>query len=501
MNSQLLPWSSTNVNPCSDTSKTVAPYGAYSSHLQSITQPHQWRQPAVGYDTTEVVPLPPHSITASMIDPCYTSPSAIATEPVKFPNLVNRPNRDQSHVARAAIYSRFTPHEWTQSNLNYFNEADTNRNLSERLRCDALRVMRETDEKTAIGQRDTGRRIGERITDITFWKNELTTELERMITESNLLQDMRRALEKAIADCDPPLHIAQECLYHREGRQGIDLVHDQAEQTILKEIESLRYCQERLNSLHKKVLEQLQNNRASQHELETDVRSKESALGVDSLCHQLTNYSRGINYYSGIEKFDPTVSVPESWAEHSNRIIQRSQNQRMKSMQLRTDSDNCINDCANEIWNRWNATNSSLARRANEMLETKNKLQMHLHKVQQEIFDVEKNIELLRKAIMDKSNPLKVAQTRLEARTHRKDIELCRDPVQSRLMSEVQEIQTSLDNLHQKLAHAENQHQQLLRTKSNLESDLHIKVNSLFIDREKCLGMRRSFPISATVKY
>lgn len=77
-----------------------------------------------------------------MIDPCYTSPSAIATEPVKFPNLVNRPNRDQSHVARAAIYSRFTPHEWTQSNLNYFNEADTNRNLSERLRCDALRVMR-----------------------------------------------------------------------------------------------------------------------------------------------------------------------------------------------------------------------------------------------------------------------------------------------------------------------------------------------------------------------
>lgn len=79
--------------------------------------------------------------------------------------------------------------------------------------------------------------------------------------------------------------------------------------------------------------------------------------------------------------FTNRVSVPESWAEHSNRIIQRSQNQRMKSMQLRTDSDNCINDCANEIWNRWNATNSSLARRANEMLETKNKLQMHLHKV------------------------------------------------------------------------------------------------------------------------
>jgi tektin-3 len=52
--------------------------------------------------------------------------------------------------------------------------------------------------------------------------------------------------------------------------------------------------------------------------------------------------------------------------------------------------------------------------------------------IQQEIFDVEKNMELLRKAIVDKSNPLKVAHTRLEARTHRRDIELCRDDAQTR---------------------------------------------------------------------
>lgn len=58
-----------------------------------------------------------------------------------------------------------------------------------------------------------------------------------------------------------------------------------------------------------------------------------------------------------------------------------------------------------------------------------------------------------------------------------------------------------MEFLHRKLQEAEAQHQQLLRTRSNLEQDLHIKVNSLFIDREKCLGMRRSFPISATIKY
>lgn len=79
--------------------------------------------------------------------------------------------------------------------------------------------------------------------------------------------------------------------------------------------------------------------------------------------------------------FDYSVTVPETWSEHSNRINQRSQSERSKSAQLRTDADNLINACANEIWNSWNSTNSALSRRATETLEAKNRLQMHLHKV------------------------------------------------------------------------------------------------------------------------
>lgn len=82
-------------------------------------------------------------------------------------------------------------------------------------------IIRETEEKTVTGQRESGRRLGERITDTTFWRNELSTELERMLAETNLLQDKRRDLEKAIQDTEGPLHIAQECLYQRENRQGL----------------------------------------------------------------------------------------------------------------------------------------------------------------------------------------------------------------------------------------------------------------------------------------
>lgn len=78
------------------------------------------------------------------------------------------------------------------------------------------------------------------------------------------------------------------------------------------------------------------------------------------------------------------------------------------------------------VWDSWSHSNNALNKRSAEMCEAKNNIQFHLHKTQQEIFDIERNIDLLRKAIQDKSNPLKVAQTRLEARGHRAGIEQCK---------------------------------------------------------------------------
>ena len=90
---------------------------------------------------------------------------------------------------------------------------------------------------------------------------------------------------------------------------------------------------------------------------------------------------------------------------------------------------------------------------------------------------------------------MKVSRTRLENRTHRPDVELCRDPPFHRLVEEVGQIHESVDLLQRKLADAESSHQDLLMNKSRLEHDLKIKSNSLFIDREKCLSSRKSFPV------
>ncbi|CAF4841905.1 unnamed protein product, partial [Rotaria magnacalcarata] len=55
-------------------------------------------------------------------------------------------------------------------------------------------------------------------------------------------------------------------------------------------------------------------------------------------------------------------------------------------------------------------------------------------------------------------------------------------------------------DLLRKLRQEENAVQHLLRSKSSLEQDLTIKKNSLFIDSEKVLGIRRLFMMDAREK-
>lgn len=160
-----------------------------------------------------------------------------------------------------------------------------------------------------------------------------------------------------------------------------------------------------------------------------------------------------------------------------------------------------MNSIATAVWDNWSQSNNALNRRAGELAEAKNKVELHLHRTQQEMFDVERNIDLLRKAIGDKANPLKVAQSRLEARGQRAGLEQCKDMAHVRLVQEVHEIQHSVAALQRKLADAEAQHQQLVHTRQSLEANLRKKVGALHIDREKCMGLRRSFPVDCLIKY
>jgi len=426
--------------------------------------------------------LDSHGLNAGMGNSGQTTfPSVVDTKPMQ--------------AARMANYTRYSPGDWATSNMSHYNSADNSRNTSERIRNEAVRLLRDREEKTVLTQRDADRRLGERLHDVTFWRSELQSELERNLNETHHLMETRKNLERALNETEGPMRVTSECIYHREGRKGIDLVNDMPENSLMREVDQIKSCQDKMRRTLEQVNHQLGVNRNARHQLERDLANKDNAINIDHTCHQMKNTSRNINIHGGVEKLDPNISIPETWAENSNTNIQSSQGARSNSQRLRSDVDNLVTQCANDMWTSWNTSNTALQQRVTETTEAHNKLQSHLSKTMQEIYDQEKHIQQLKKGIRDKENPLKVAQSRLEARTHRPDVELCRDPPHHRIVEEVGQIQESVDLLNRKLNDAEHSHQDLLINKARLEHDLKIKSNSLFIDREKCLSSRKSFPV------
>lgn len=108
---------------------------------------------------------------------------------------------------------------------------------------------------------------------------------------------------------------------------------------------------------------------------------------------------------------------------------------------------------------------------------------------------MEKNLQKLERAIGDKMGPMKLSQTRLDARTNRPNVELCRDPVQYRLINEVAEIETNVQKLQETHAQADSNLKGLIRNQLNLEEDIDVKSKSLFIDEKECMGLRESINI------
>lgn len=73
----------------------------------------------------------------------YRVPYGMITKPLKFPNLVTGFDRNPSHAARAALYIRYTPYDWMQNQIGLYNEADSNRCYSEKLRKDGIRLIKQ----------------------------------------------------------------------------------------------------------------------------------------------------------------------------------------------------------------------------------------------------------------------------------------------------------------------------------------------------------------------
>lgn len=390
--------------------------------------------------------------------------------------------------------SKYNPPEWHESNYAKYYQSFADRDLAERNRHEAKRTEKEADATTVRTQNDVTKKLGERVQDIHFWKQELNREIQDIIAETDLLLAQKKRLENALAATEIPLHIATDNLNARQRRQAIDLVQDGPELALLKEVEIINNVQDLLRKTIDQAAKQISANRDAKQNLEMDWSDKLEAFQIDTGSGALRNKNTHKQFYAGSAKFEEIQSTPESWAQFSHDNIVRAEHERMASIQLRTLIDNVLNDTSRDMREQADTVDVEFQKRVEEEQDAKTKMEHNLAKICDEIAQMEKNIAMLKQAIRDKEAPMKVAQTRLDNRTYRPNVELCRDPVQYKLVGEVQEISQSVDALMEQLNCAQNSLKDLQDNRMALEKEISIKANSLFIDKEKCIATRMRYP-------
>ncbi|XP_042294189.1 tektin-4 [Sceloporus undulatus] len=390
--------------------------------------------------------------------------------------------------------AKYLLEEWHQHNYGVYHEAFADRDHSERCRHESKHLAALTAELAQRTQQDSTTKVGERLQDIHFWKSELQREIEDLVAETGLLAAQKLRLERALDATSIFYSIAMDNLQCRERRQSPDLVRDQVEVELLKEAELIRNIQELLKRTVKQVVNQMQLNRDQKQICEMDWSDKLETYNIDEKCGRYNNQSTNIQFHPTSAMFEDSASTPETWAKHSHDNIYRAEREKLASINLRAVIDNILHDTAEDLRLQSDVANEAFATRCAEMEDAKHKLEHHLKKILKEIGDQEHNIAALKQAIKDKETPLKVAQTRLYDRSFRPNIDLCKDAAQFRLVSEVGELTASIEALKEKLEGSEQALVNLEATRMNLEKEIAVKANSIFIDRQKCMAHRARYP-------
>ncbi|XP_074642024.1 tektin-1-like [Tubulanus polymorphus] len=393
--------------------------------------------------------------------------------------------------------TRFTHPEWTYSNKTKFKNAEVERAAAERLIDESKRLSDETEKTTDKTQRDVNKKLEQRLDDIKFWKEELDRKLEGISNETDSLLAYKTRLEKALESCEEPVHIANQCLFNREGRKSIDLVHDDVHKELLKEVETINGVKALLQRTIEQATEQIRLNRKAKYRLEKDLKDKFAALNIDEFCENLKNNSPGLDYKDGVAKIEANSVTPIDWEDFSNENIENAAREENASIQLRSLIDGILQQTANDMTKQCDAVNLAFNKRIDETRDTKGKLEEHLARVSAQINKMVENIALLEKSIKEKEDPMKLSQTRLGLRQERPNVELCRDSAQYRLKEEANEIQENIDRLKEQLAAARSSLKGLVRRQLDLEEDIEVKSNTLHIDEVECMGMRKSINIQA----
>nr|NP_001260476.1 tektin A, isoform B [Drosophila melanogaster]NP_523577.1 tektin A, isoform A [Drosophila melanogaster]ACL90149.1 Tektin-A-PA [synthetic construct]AAF53488.1 tektin A, isoform A [Drosophila melanogaster]AAL13627.1 GH16413p [Drosophila melanogaster]AGB93011.1 tektin A, isoform B [Drosophila melanogaster] len=395
--------------------------------------------------------------------------------------------------------TRYSPNEWRTRNHETvqvvnasLGRADKNRfsSTTEFLRLSALvdKSQKETTDKLRIRSQLIGK-----------WKNTLENAIKAMADEISTMEVERIKLRKSMVVLGVPESIAKECIEKRATRPDTELVRDQVEEELVNELaliaEIRRLLMKTLDDFNSQQVE----NRTARQRLEYDWSDKKESYEIDTINTGLNNCSRTIMFRPGAVRQPPEQASEKYWEHFSMETLDECEKCRLKSVALRNTLNSTLMNAARDIRTQADVVEKALTSRINCTQEAVQRFENDLKNILQGTADVENRIEQMKRRINSFDSSMKVAQTRMDNRSYRPNVENCRDLAQQELIDGVHTIQSSVSALLHELEEAERVKTDLVNSRARLEREIMLKRRSLFIDRERCMLMRSYYPSANTL--
>nr|XP_020497969.1 tektin-2 [Labrus bergylta] len=373
--------------------------------------------------------------------------------------------------------------EWCSNNQQLSATAQHERHVSNVIRQEGRSLRNETNCKTTWDESDTSRRLSDRAWDVARWKDVLEACAQKVDEEMEALTLSKEQVEQALAATAVPLEVTGECLTLRDGRRGYELVTDPVDEQLKKEAELIERVQRVLQQHIEKSFEQLSVLQEARHQLTADLQNKMDALDIDMSCLSLTIKSPQISLKPNPTRIPSGSSTPQEWVQFSQMNVARAQEAMQVSQQMREDMNLTRAQLQNELDNQRRATEFALRKRNHHEEQACDELKWQIKNTEDEMAEMESDIHGLDADLQAKTASLKLAHTRLENRTNRPGMDLCRDEVQHGLVNEVRQLEATIMGLKQKLSETQNSLQKMKLHHGRMLQDLSRKQEALSLEQ------------------
>ncbi|XP_071451468.1 tektin-B1 [Hetaerina americana] len=372
--------------------------------------------------------------------------------------------------------------EWVERNHCLWVTASDRRDGSWGMRQDAVGLRNEMHLQTQWDKYHNDVRLQDRITLVRKWKEVLEESKRKAIIEKKMLADTKSMVEVYNESLGTNLRISQECNLLRDGRRGYELVHDDSERELRKELDLVESIKTILTQRCQEAWQQDCRMEEELHRMEIDLADKTGALKIDNGVLQLTPQNPGVSFKPDPLRVPSKSVSPICWEEATRMSKERLDTEAGAAERLRNVLDLAREKAINDLRAQAEAVNYSLRVCIHESQKARNEMQWQRKKLQEEMDRAMSEIEALERALKDKEGPLKVAETRLEERTSRPGGELCRDEPQFGLGEQVLRLREAIQLLNAKLDQAKALYNAMEDQLMKIDDDIADKNHALETD-------------------